>query len=85
MYLTCVDYKTFFVNFGFIYYITIFFLLSRILLYFGLTLINLINAKHSVHLKSNNSNKVLFSIFIKLYASNSLKNNFLKLITVNYL
>jgi cell division protein FtsB len=84
MYLTCVDYKVFFSNLSFIYYITVFFLLSRILLYFGLTLINLINSKHSVHLKNRNS-KVLFSIFIKLYNNNSLKNNFLKLITVTYL
>jgi hypothetical protein len=79
-----IDYKNFFLNFSFIYYITVFLLLSRILLYFGLTLINLINSKHSIHLKGVN-NKNLFFSFLKLNNKNLLKNHFLKLITTKYL
>ena len=83
-YLTSIDYKNFILNFSFVYYITVFLLLSRILLYFGLTLINLINSKHSIHLKTVNS-KNLFVSFIKLNNKNLLKNKFLKLITIVYL
>lgn len=79
-----IDYKNFFLSFSFIYYITVFLLLSKILLYFGLTLINLINSKHSIHLKSVN-NKNLFFSFLKLNNKNLLNNHFLKLITTKYL
>lgn len=79
-----IDYKEIMINFSFIYYVTVFFLLVRVLVYFGLTLINLINTKHTTLFKKNIS-RFYLGVFLKFYNENATKKKLLKLITVNCL
>ncbi len=83
-YIFMIEYKKILLSFSYIYYATVFFLLTRVLVYFGLTLINLINVKHSTFLKKKNS-RFYTAIFLKVYNNNSFKKNFLKLVTVTCL
>lgn len=79
-----INYKEIIINFSFIYYLTVFFLLTRVLVYFGLTLINLINAKHTTLFKKSTS-RFYLGVMLKFYNNGSFKKNFLKLVTVNCL
>jgi len=82
--LLSIEYKKTLISFSYIYYITIFFLLTRVLVYFGLTLINLINTKQTTFFKKNNIRSYL-GIFLKFFWKNSSKKMFLKLVTVTCL
>jgi hypothetical protein len=82
--LLSIEYKKILISFSYIYYITIFFLLTRVLVYFGLTLINLINTKQTTFFKKNNIRSYL-GIFLKFFWKNSRKKMFLKLVTVTCL
>lgn len=73
------DYKTLLINLGYIYYFTIFFILTRVLIYFGLTLISLINTKHTTSLKKN-SVRPLLAVFMKFYSKSQFKVNFLRIV-----
>jgi len=53
-------------------------MLTRILIYFGVTLIGLINSKHTTSLKKN-SVRTLLAVFMKFYSKKTFKMNFLKL------
>lgn len=79
-----IEYKKIIISFSYLYYITVFFLLTRILVYCGLTLISLINTKQTTFLKKNNSRNYL-GIFLKFFWKNSSKKMFLKLVTVTCL
>ena len=79
-----VDVKELLINFSFIYYITVFFILVRILIYFGVSIINLINTKYSSLAKVTN-NRVLFSCILKFYETKSLKYTIIKLTTITCL
>lgn len=83
-YLNSICYKDLIINFSYIYYITIFFLLTRILIYFGVSFINLVNSKHTTCVK-NHSVRVLFTFFMKFYQKNSTKQTLLKLTTITCL
>lgn len=78
------DYKGLVISFGFIYYFTVFFILTRVLVYFGLTLISLINTKHTTSYKAK-SIRVLLTVFLKFFSKNSFKTKFLKIATVTCL
>lgn len=82
--LMSVEYKALLVNFSFVYYITIFFILVRILIYFGVSIINLVNSKYSSLIKVT-SYRLLFNSILKFYETNSLKHTILKLTTVTCL
>ena len=79
-----IDVKELLINFSFIYYITIFFILVRILIYFGVSIINLINAKYSSLVKVTN-HRIIFSSILKFYETNNLKYTILKLTTITCL
>ncbi len=79
-----IDYKRILISFGYIYYITIFFILTRILIYFGLTLISIINTKHTTFYKKV-VRRTTTNVFNKFYWKNSFKKTFLKLVTVKCL
>lgn len=83
-YLIVIEYKKILISFSYIYYATVFFIIVRVLVYCGLTLISLINTKHTTALKQK-SFRSLFGVFLKFYKNNSFKNIFLKLVTVNCL
>lgn len=78
------EYKKFLVNCSYIYYYTIFFLTLRILIYCGITLINLINIKHTTNYKKLNS-RVLATSMLKFYNVSSLKKALLAIVTLKYL
>lgn len=78
------DYKGLVISFGFIYYFTVFFILTRVLVYFGLTLISLINTKHTTFYKAKNT-RVLLTVFLKFFNKNSFKTRFLKIATITCL
>ena len=78
------DYKSLVISFGFIYYFTVFFILTRVLVYFGLTLIGLINTKHTTFYKAKNT-RVLLTVFLKFFNKHSFKTRFLKVVTVTCL
>lgn len=59
-------------------------LLTRVLIYFGITLINLVNTKHTTSLKKN-SVRTYLTVMLKFYWSNSFKKSFLKIVTVTCL
>lgn len=61
-----IEYKKIIISFSYLYYITVFFLLTRILVYCGLTLISLINTKQTTFLKKNNNRNYL-GIFLKFF------------------
>jgi len=79
-----IEYKKTIISFSYLYYITVFFLLTRVLIYFGLTLISLINTKQTTFFKKNN-NRNYTGIFLKFFWKNSSKKMFLKLVTVTCL
>lgn len=78
------DFKGLVISFGFIYYFTVFFILTRVLVYFGLTLIGLINTKHTTFYKFKNT-RVLLTVFLKFFNKTSFKTRFLKVATVSCL
>ncbi len=78
------DIKELLINFSFIYYLTVFLILVRILIYFGVSIINLINIKHSSLVKTTNV-RSLFNCILKFYETNSLKYTIIKLTTVTCL
>lgn len=78
------DYKGLVISFGFVYYFTVFFILVRVLVYFGLTLISLINTKHTTFYKTQNT-RVLLTVFLKFFSKNSFKSKFLKIATITCL
>ena len=83
-YLINFEYKTFLISCSYVYYYTIFFWLIRVLIYCGLSLVNLINTKHTTLLKKNN--KRSFSLLVlKFFQGKSLKENFLKTAVIIYL
>jgi hypothetical protein len=78
------DFKRLIISLSYIYYFTVFFLMLRILIYCGVTLVGLINTKHTTFLKKN-STRTQLAVFLKFNNTHSLKQNFLKLVTVNCL
>ncbi len=78
------EYKKFLISCSYIYYYTIFFWVLRILIYCGISLINLINTKHTSFFKIKNV-RVTTTTIIKFYNISSLKKSLLKLVTVKYL
>lgn len=78
------QYKKFLISLNFIYYFTIFFWLTRVTVYAGITLITLINTKHTTIYKKK-SVRSPFNIWIKHYNTFNLKKNYLKLISYVYL
>ncbi len=83
-YLFIIEYKKIIVSFSYIYYATVFFIVIRVLVYFGLTLVNLVNSKHTTNIKQFNMRSCL-NIFLKFYEPSSFKNIFLKLVIINCL
>ena len=79
-----IDYKNVVISLAYIYYFTVFFLLLRILIYCGVTLITLINSKHTTFFKKK-AHRTQLAIFLKFNNSYSFKQKFLKLVTVNCL
>lgn len=77
--IVSIDYKKILISFSYVYYVTIFFLLTRVLIYFGLTLIHLINTKHTTALKKN-STRIQLGVFLKFFSKNSFKKFFLKIV-----
>ncbi len=73
-----VDYKSFLLSFGYVYYFTVFFILTRVLVYFGITLISLLNTKHTTGLKKT-STRPLLAVFMKFYNKRGFKASFLKI------
>lgn len=78
------EYKQLLMSCTFIYYYTIFFWLTRVLVYCGLTLINLINTKHTTSLKKVTKRTLSLTI-LKFFNQTSLKQNFLKIAAIIYL
>lgn len=78
------EYKKFLISCSYIYYYTIFFLVLRILIYSGITLINLINTKHTTFYKKKTIRPMSAS-FLKFYNTVSSKKFLLKLVTIKYL
>jgi len=66
------------VSFSFIYYITIFFILVRILIYFGVGIVNLVNTKHSSFVTIVRR-RFFLSFFLKCYQIRSFKNIILQI------
>lgn len=83
-YFNSIDYREFIINFSYVYYLTIFFLLIRILIYFGVSFVNLINIKYSTFVKTHNT-RFFFTFFMKFYKKSSIKQIVLKLIAVTCL
>lgn len=71
--LVTLDYKLVMTNISFIYYTTLFFWLTRVLVYFGLTLINLINKKHTTQVTLPKTRQES-SLHLKLLLTTSKKN-----------
>lgn len=82
-YLLSIDYIELLLNYSVIYYIVVFFLLSRVLLYFGITIITLINTKHSISFKKINNKSQLLT-YLK-FNNISFRCKTLKLIIINCL
>lgn len=61
-----IDCKEVVINLNFIYYFSIFFYLVRILVYFGVTIIDFLNFKHTTTLKSVVSRKFTFT-YLKFF------------------
>ena len=78
------EYKKFVISCSYVYYYTIFFLVLRVLIYSGITLINLINTKHTTFYKKK-SVRTLSSTLLKFYNVVSSKKILLKIVTVKYL
>lgn len=82
--IVSIEYKKLLISFSYVYYATIFFLLTRVLVYFGVMLVNLINTKHTTFFKKK-SNRSVLGIFVKFYWFASFKKTFLKLATITCL
>lgn len=78
------EYKKFLISCSYIYYYTVFFWFTRVLVYCGLTLINLINSKHTTLVKKTTKRTLSFTI-MKFFNNTTLKNNFLKTAAIIYL
>lgn len=76
-----ISFKELIANISLIYYFTIFFWLIRVIVYNGITLINLTNIKHSTQYKHINI-KFFLGFFLKFYNLNNYKNKFIKLFTI---
>ncbi len=78
------EYKNFLISCSYIYYYTVFFWLTRVLVYSGLTLINLINKKHTTFF-SNSIKRTLSFTIMKNFNNTSFKSNFLRTAAIIYL
>lgn len=83
-FLINLDYKHLLFSFGFLYYFTTFFWLLRVLIYCGITFINLFNTKHTISLKKSAKRSYL-NVALKLFRTTTLKNQYLKLVTITCL
>lgn len=79
-----IEYKKILLSLSYIYYVTIFFMLTRVLVYFGLMLINLINARHSTLIKQQVVRNQ-FGVFLKSWSTSSFRTNFIKVVMRIYL
>ncbi len=82
--LISIDYKKWIISFSYIFYFTIFFWLTRVLVYCGITLIGLINTKHTTSLRMK-TNRFYSAVFLKIFNTNFFKKNFLNIFTITCL
>lgn len=78
------EYKNFLISCGYIYYYTIFFWTLRILIYSGITLINLINIKHTTFYKKNTLRTQGITL-LKFHNVSSFKKSLLQVAAIIYL